>query len=218
MKATVVAGIVVTVAIVGLAVAAAAQGDDGGIGRQEAAATPDSTAWTEAPAEAKLMVHYQTGLFMQVAGDPLSNGNQKWLVTLDLSFSGYNRNHTAWGFGLHAGIDEATGRFGPKLLWRTPLSEGGQGYFQINPGIYIVGDNNLEWPSVFLEAELGYSNSIALVAVVERLSYGEYNNGTGGGYDRTAGYVGLKLGLWPGLAATAGLLAIAAAALASMDI
>ncbi len=217
MKTTVVAGIVVTVAIVGLAAGAAAQDDDGGIGRQEAGATADSTAWTKAPAQAELKAQYQTGVFTQIAGDPLLSGNQKWLVSLDFTFSRYNRNGTAWGFGLHAGIDEATGRFGPKLVWRAPLSKGGLGYFQISPGIYIVGDDDLEWTSGFLEAELGYSNSIALVAIVERLSYGESANGTGGGYNRTAGYVGMKLGDWPGLAATAGLLAVAATALASMD-
>ncbi len=212
MKVTAVASIVITAAVMCLAITAVAQ-DDGVISKwQDAATVDDSTTGTEDSSETKPMVHYQTGAFMKVVGDPLLGGDQKWLVTIDLSFSNYNGNHSAWGFGLHAAIDEPTGRFGPKLLWRTPLSKGGPGYFQISPGIYIKGDD-MEWPSVFIEAELGYSNSIALAAVVEHLRYGD----TGGDYDRTVGHLGLKLGQGPGLVVTGILLVVAASALASMD-
>lgn len=182
------------------------------VGAQESAAGNDSTEVLESN---PLLIHFQTGLFARVAGDPLQHGDQKWLVTLDLSFSGYDRSHATWGLGMHAAIDEASGRFGPKFLWRIPLSKGGHGYFQIGPGLYIAGDGNIRWPSSFLEAELGYSNNIAVVAAVEHLTYGDPSDGYGVGYERTAGYVGLKLGQWPGLLATAGLLAVGAAAMAS---
>lgn len=114
-------------------------------------------------------------------------------------------------------------RLGPRLQWRRPLTAGSTAYMQFAGGPYLLkGDGDLTgWPGWFLEAEIASNNNVALVLGYESLNLYEYQHNFSGGDYRDSGwvdttdnrlYIGLKLGQWGALAATATIFGLAFAA------
>ncbi len=171
----------------------------------------------------KFGLHFQVGLLGRFIGEPIMDNDTKWLFNADLSFTGLGGNRATWGIGLHLAGDDGI-RYGPKFLWRIPLGPSGRGYFQVAPGIYVGGEIevfSLDAPGYLLELELGYTNYIALVVAVEGLKYKPMNNSiyyssVGDASESEmffSGYMGAKIGQWPGLLTLAIGFGVAAASL-----
>jgi hypothetical protein len=118
--------------------------------------------------------HFQLGYMHRVASSLSPGTKQNYLITGDLSGLNWSRKKATLGLGVHFAFDDSGHRIGVKGLWRTPLKKGTGSYFQLAPGVYVSGTDDLfdpRMPSFFLEAELGAVKELAFVAGVEVLRY-----------------------------------------------
>ncbi len=127
-----------------------------------------------------IMWNLQAGVFLRLGGNRYRESSSPVMVTLDLSWLRWDRQHPTWGLGIHSAFSDDGGpRFAPKALYRIPLDKPGS-FFQASGGVYLAaidqemnnwGQNTtrLNLPGYFLEAEYGYNDWFSLVLGAEAL-------------------------------------------------
>ena len=182
-------------------------------------------AEAEADTTGGFLLHAQFGLYYRMTSSNESGDDDDYPLVWawDLTGTGSSRHHANWGLGVHVAIDSRGFRLGPRLQWRRPLTAGSASYVQFAGGPYLLKDDGdlADWPGWFLEAELALNNDAAVVLGYESLNLYEYQSSFSGGYYRGSGwvdttdnrlYVGVKIGQWGALAATAFIFGLAAVA------
>jgi len=172
------------------------------------------------PTDRKLEIQLQLGFMGRVSGGEGPTSTDDHILTGDFGFHKPISDRTSLGLGIRAGGSGPSVRYGLRGSWRRKLSATSRFYVQLSPGVYVGGEKGYQrFPGGFLEAELGFTNYLALAAVVEVMPYTwyayDYYNGWTGEESGTAvsWYVGAKGGQWPVV-----LVAIAAALISQIEI
>lgn len=141
------------------------------------AADPGAPPGAVAPAHPAAW-KFQVGAGWRVGGERVRDDAGESYAGLDLSWSKWQRNRSAWGLGLHGAFSDDGGpRFAPRLHWRTPLGSG-RTFVQAAGGVYLVAiDKEMSGPPLsrinlpgwFGEVELGVSEAFSVVAGIESL-------------------------------------------------
>ena len=116
-----------------------------------AADDPDFAAPTTAAADSAaaktrdFTYHFQVGTLLRVAGEQRSHAHDdEPTLVLNVDVTGLvgDPRRPAWGVGAHLSADSQVRRAGLKVPWRFPLDDGGRGYVQVSPGIYLLGHSD----------------------------------------------------------------------------
>jgi len=182
--------------------------------QEPVAETPDSSF--------RLLI--QVGIWYRITDQPsVDPSDHRMLLTWDLGGYRWDGRSRTWGLTVRGAADNFGFRVGPKAFLRFPLGSSGSSFFQLGATYYLfaVAGDLSERPGWGGEVEVAPLPNVSFALGVEVLKTGEYTYDSAHEFpywtddvSSTNWYAGAKMDSWLGIALTAALFGVVAAAYA----